>query len=836
MNYLYCCVKKEGILQEVKNRIIDISKDIKKAESDEILAILFDLYSNHEDFGAKEIESLFFKRLNSGRHCALRVKKVADENLCIYGTALVSEEVNFQCYPPVLFTRQEFEKEIYDDEVKSIEDIKVNLSARNSAMDFQGVAEFIKNNGQYNLGAVISILIDELKEGGVIRIRDKKENILWLLAGLEMAFPLEIAHNINFSIEYHFNISECLISGNSRKKGKEYLVDFYSPLKPEIKSNHRFTKLVDMAYFISPDTLYAFHNFLKSINYMELDENIENAYNLFNIVYFGIGKMSIGEVENALDFGIENSSPEFVENILVMIVPVLEKAYKDISPDTAEVFLDFLFNASMMAKNKLLISSVYEFFFNLIDYMAFNRKEFNEDEIDKIYKKIKYINRNNIRNFVEYSINMKRIKFIISLMKSDPNIFRVSFYARTIFKDLVDSGYLWHDINSDKELYELINIFIERIVASEENYKGILQSLYGNVELFSYISLMFYNKVISIEAVLKYIEAFSMAIEKTTDEFARDVRRAVGGMNNGSRFLFEEYEYEVKQGNIDGKILWRYMDDEKEKFFDYIEKYLPDMIKLYLKYTESDDIESECSRLLKYVIKEEISVDDYTAGLIVREYEKKLGVLKPSDDEISFIEMAREFKSEREIRTYPNIIEILYRINLINKGSSPAEVLNDDFSIEGIDEDNYLILIDWCLGNILKNAKTVEDLSHIVNCFCIGGMEKQFLDIYILSLEETDIEFKSILNMLFSYFYYIAPRLLFEGSGEFIKGLDDRIISRLKIESVLTIKKMDLNLKEEFKKRSLSIPLQWENIYNFSIKDRDESIVKRIVKFIKGTR
>lgn len=836
---LVCLTKKDGILRDLKTKTIYTAEGIRNEEVLELSELFNQLYRSQDENGSNfNINKYGYLMLKSGRYCMYRVKSIEDDERVFVSYAVIVPKKELTFYSMEMYGCEFFNQKISKDEIE-LEGYCPGEIKIGHTISFEAVVDFIKKKNGYSVRNIINTIMESSKENAYILIRDVGYNIPFTVAAIVMSFPNELGNVIEFTIDFEGRYGAAYLhyhqDENNLENKQEYAFDFIKGVKPVINRDFRFTKLVDMAYYISPDTLRGFHNFLRRFNYKKIDEGIESCYNLFNITNFGIGKMEHGEVKAALDFCINNSSPELFEEIFSNIIGKLEKSYKDIGVYTAEEFLDFLFNGIESVTNKGLISGVYDFFFNMVDYIAFNLGGFDAETLTRFYGRIRGINKDKMGDFLEFSINPKRMKFLNTMMQSDPDIYRIIFYFKNMLKNIIAAERSWNDICSIKVIDEFIQICVNRLSDAENGYYEVLEAVLESEEYFARVSTAFYNQLVSIESVSKYMEVLSKLLESMPNEWTNEAFEETARLRNGERFIFEEYEYAIK--NMDNKedIFWRYLNSENNKFYGYAKRYLPDMIMLYLKFIPSEKSDLECYKLIEYIMNDDILLDDYTTSFIVRGFEAYIPLYKPDEYKSEIIKRVGNFKREKGIRTFPDVTKILelgiwVEENRELKRMNINEIITEEFTLEDIDEGRYEYYIRWCLPNIIGFASRPEDYGVIINAFCIGGMEGKFLFECLNIIENMNGELNLICNFLFAYFYYLSPKFIFEGSAEIIENADSRIAEFLLKQSPGFLKKLDSSLKHEFKARGLSIPLQWDGIYSRASKTGGETFFQKVKK------
>lgn len=829
---MVCLTKRDGILREVKTKALYAAKEIEKSEADELYDLFNDLYFSIDINNDSKIDIYEYFKLKSQRYCMYRIKYI-DKGFVSF--ALIFQG-NDKYYSIDLYNCNFFKQDISDEtDFESYNPIDIAFEDGSS---YSKTREFLKKKG-YDIRSLIDCVLDGFTNNFDVVIRDRGENISALMASIQFAFPNNISNIIEFSVDYEGLYGTLRLTNNYLEKvEKQYNFDFIKGTKPIPIKSFKYSKLVEMAYYISFDTLKLFHQFIEGFNYTRLDDGIENLYNLFNIVNFGIGNMDYKEASSALDFCIRNAKNELLEDVLNKITELLDKSYKDISISQAELLIGFLFRGAERINNKNLRPGIYSVFFNIIDYMIFY-SEFDYNKILRFYKSVKRIN--NMNKYLEYSIRHRRMRYLINKIQSGPELHIVTFCFKLLLNDIMDAGYTWNDIYKIKGIEDFIYSCVKRIAAEGIGYDDILEAAQKNPEFFSRISNAFYNELVAVEAVLKYIEIFSKQLESMDKEHIIEVIEETVRLKNGERFIFEEYEYAIEKIKNKEDIFYRYIDSENKGFYGYIKRFIPKMVSLYLKNLPKEKVNLECYKLTEYILNDDIFLDDYTITFIIKGYEAYTPMYKLDPYNTSIIKRLIEFKNERKIRTLPDASKALY-ISILSeekrgtKGINIRDIIGEGFTLEGIDDTRYKDYLGWCLPNIMNFTSSPEDYGLLINAMCVSGMEEEFLFECLKLIENEKTEFNMLKDILFAYFYYLSPRFIFDGSAKIIEEADSRIIKILMDSHSSALKKLDMSLKQEFKKRGLSIPIQWDSIYKKAIGNRGEGMLKRIKNvFIRRT-
>lgn len=147
-------------------------------------------------------------------------------------------------------------------------------------------------------------------------ICDEPENILLWIAAIEYALPLPTALDINFTTyEYDPELSASQICGvvprgthyTAQSRTQHFVFDFYDGYYEELELDGPFFDFLDI---VSYDSLRDFHRFLtEGYRYRKADEELYDAYRLYDLLSIGLDGVETGDLRRALTFAQRYALP-----------------------------------------------------------------------------------------------------------------------------------------------------------------------------------------------------------------------------------------------------------------------------------------------------------------------------------------------------------------------------------------------------------------------------------------------------------------------------------------------------------------------------------------------
>jgi len=268
---------------------------------------------------------------------------------------IVCGEDDLTNYPCELYGSETFRDNMDFDEVNSSEqpaylsepEIKTGYT-----VNFEAVSEFLSadDNMETYIKMFASMLAFKSASKRTI-ICDRPENIIMWIAALQYALPRELALNVNFTTyEYNPERSSSQICGvisentaySAANADMHFTFDFYSDIVPDIETEGEFFEFMDTCMSISPESLYAFHEFItNNTTYRNPDEQLRDIYALYSI--------------------LEGNFEDVTQSMFMSVIEVLEKYSKE---ETA-----FEFTGKLIEDSNYILSVSDEFAMEILRFL-----------------------------------------------------------------------------------------------------------------------------------------------------------------------------------------------------------------------------------------------------------------------------------------------------------------------------------------------------------------------------------------------------------------------------------------------------------------------------------
>jgi len=180
-------------------------------------------------------------------------------------------------------------------------------------LDQNIVREFVQNNhrGEVIEKIVAATLAFETSHRPLI-FCDSWKSIPYWIGGLQMAFPVNMAHGITFNT-YTADPETCntLVCATSRtgsrfdfseyqRNFQYYIFDFLDDSSSVVEEKSKYGLMASKGYSVSAGSLPAFHDFIEKFEFREINREIEAAYDLFEITNAGVKALSSDDIVSAI--------------------------------------------------------------------------------------------------------------------------------------------------------------------------------------------------------------------------------------------------------------------------------------------------------------------------------------------------------------------------------------------------------------------------------------------------------------------------------------------------------------------------------------------------------
>ncbi len=715
-------------------------------------------------------------------------------------------------------------------------------------INFEKASIFLKGKGDHSLRNMLDILLDAYEDAVFVKVYDRLENIVLWITAIQMAFPVEIAHSIFFSIETNSpDLAECKITTTENglenleeKESKEiYSFNFIIGRISKAINEFRLTRLIEMGYIISAETINAFHRFLSKFNYKKVDNQLEKCYKLFNMINFGLGNTEEEDVRGAIEFALLYGPQAALEELFEGIQNILIKIEYELDLEKVKILSEFMYKVAVKSKERIYLDKANDFFFRFIDEIVMESNNIDEEDLFNFYESIKKIALKHVDRIIKSSISTVRLKKIGEYLGENIHPIQSEIYLRFIIGDLIVIKASWNRAMHIEGFGEFINACIEGLLDEKVNYEQIFNTIDRDVDYFAHISLLLYNRLLQAGHTVDFVRSFSQCISEKSKEWADEAHSAIHESDVNTRLLLEEFIINIKEKSNKSDYFWSSFRYGQKDIPGYLKNYTSEAVKIYVSLLDEKDVPIESAKLIRFVVGRDIILDKETLRDIIKDYENTLELVKPNEEELILNQNIDRIKKDKYINTLPDICGLItFAMWVSNPGGGPSLKLKDIFEdcpdFKRIDHRYFQYLV-WCLPHIIEYAEVSDDHRQIIDQFCRADVEEEFFNLYINIIKKRCNQNKSsgyskVLNFLFCYYFYTLPKYVYIGEEHLIENMNQRISELLEGDYIRNINDLDKDLTYEFKKRELSVPVMWKDIYIKSKENRRNPLLKQVMK------
>lgn len=750
---------------------------------------------------AEEIDKLFptafsYFRLENGKYCICSAKYTGKDYSGRYGNyfchVLVSEEP-YNFYPIELYGSTIF-RDCLTDEEKNTSEIEclpdIEEVTLGNIIDFKSISDFLKHNGvdkRKKFTQIMECAVGYSEHKKRIIFSDYKDAVPFWIASVQLSLPKKLALQFSFTtycynpddVNYVFSaVDERGSKFNFKDNQNMYkysVFDFTKQCSEEIICKSSFIKRAEVGYTVSKEVFLPFLSFLDEFEYNQLNIDIDNCITLYNIVKKGLEKCSIEDVKRALSFAAKYKSKDAYIKLFSQINLKLDKISTQVDVELLEMITKFLIRVSRDIGDTKYVLKAYEFFFKALDYIGAYNEYIPLKYILELHKKITYIERHNIKEFVETSLSEARIKEIQKHIKE--NIVRSSeYYLITIISSIIafnnetnneDKKILFSTKSKeDKNITLLLNDCLKILITSKEDTLYVLQYFKDNYEFIAKMIMRIYY--------VNYYSYKNSDIEDLMAEFIvdtgnkdstwkRKIYSQINGLSNSGDFLFSVYAFELKE-NIDNSDFFIDYCDEIFYFFrEYANEKFSDALKLYMDYYVAENMPlQKYKEIINYIDRNLIMniVDKQVLEKLITDLEEKINI-DNSDKEQEIIERVLKLKREYNLKTPCSITELLYIGKRVQNPELPFEeelLEKIEFnSSNNMSKEKYEEYIKWFLSNICVQLRGAEDHLKVKKILFSREYSDVFYNVYIDIIHDIVFtrKYRSALGSYYSESYKI---------------------------------------------------------------------------------
>lgn len=731
----------------------------------------------------EEIEELFpialsSFRLKNGKYCICQSKYIGKDYSGRYGNyfshVLISDET-WPFYPIELYGSITFrdcltleeENAVEINPLPNLEEIHLG-----NEIDFYTISKFLKGTGVENRRKSFKVFMDNVvryqKEGKPIVFWDSKENNPYWIGAIQMSLPKNLAQTFSFTTYcYNPENTNYIISGldkdgsvfnlkGNQKLYKYTFINFNESNQQIVNTN--FSKLVEVGYTVSKEVLLSFLYFIEQFQYNLLDEDIEDCICLYNIVNKGIEKLNIENVKKAIIFANTYKSQDAFTKLFEQISPNLEKISTQVDMELTEIVAKFLFNMGRETGKYEHIQKAYGFLFDAIHCLIIDEEDIDEEEVFKLYKKIRENEKESSHEFIKMCLDKQRIGRLNTYLEG-AKVRHAKFYLKSIIDDIIMFNREC-DINDKIQLFsmndeedvkrtELLKKCMEILLHAPKDIEEVVHYFKGEYEYVSNIIIM--------EYILNLHKCKNSLVEETLAKFVfiegdrnvywkKKIYSNIYPQPYGMDFMFYMFKYELSKNMDYEKFFIEYCEEIFDEFIEYRNKRFWQAVETYMNFFKDIPLE-EYKKILNYICKNlsYIEVNKKLLQKIILNFEGKINV-DNADSLCNGIEEVEKLKNKYKINTHCSITELVciykkLKDDSYNNKMKALRGFKADFS--HMSSDEYEEYLSWILSNFSIYIRDYIDHSKIERAFLCEQYEEIYYRIY------TDI----IINILYEKKY-----------------------------------------------------------------------------------
>lgn len=790
-----------------------------------------------------------FFALKSGRYCIFsgRLRDLGECKMYILH-GLLLEDGYWPFYPvqimgsPVFNIDMELAGEVIA--LPVLDDVPAG-----SLVTYSKTADFIKPRMDLGYDEMVGTAVKYKALGHPVVIRDDYRNLALWIASVQMAFPLDIAHKISFSIwDNYVRDTDTVLQGldsnlfSIQISNEEYLVyDYDRGIITRMGNQFDFLKIVKTGYLVSRATVEQFHKFLGYFKYSELDEGIEGCYHLFVLINLGGMNLDSSGIESAFRFALASSDDDMKEDVFHMLEPSIEKVMRTMDERAVAAASEFLFSISAGSGKPVLIDKACYFFFNFIDHLAFDYKNPDYEGIYNIYCTAREINNGKTSAFLKYSITLERTGYITANLSKNCSPKRAALYLKIVLSSAAGMDYYWEQMIHTQNMGVFMDLCIKTLAGSINEMDEILEAAGINNEYFARMVVLFYNRITEAYISRAFLQKFAEEMDKKDEEQRLEIRKQIFNRECG-KLLYEEFVMRLFKASDMAAFFEEYSRRVFDKIIDYGKQYFSSAAKLYIQKLPHEFMYDESIKLLKEYLDNNIMMDNDGLLWAIKGFEDSLSLTEPDDDMKGFISELRKIKKSKLIITSPDIVGMIDSALWLKK-SRPSltvdDILREPFDVDKLDDKRYVNFIYWCMPEVIKYCQSPEDHKKVIRLFGRDNMELQLYTLYLSSIDnmvsaDREKGFELLLQFCVYYFFYMEPKHRILDEGKMLLDVKKQLIALFTKQSMEFIEKFDQRIRQEFDNRGLSIPIMWKEIYQISAAGKGKQpFMKRVASILR---
>ena len=718
----------------------------------------------------EEIETLFpvalrFFRLKSGRFGICQSTYSGQDYSGRYGNyfchALVLDSGCFPVYPIRLYKSPVFRDHLTEAEIQAgstprplpvldLAEVAASLPIR-----FDDVLEFIKNRGIEPVKEMITAAISYHETHRSLVLSDSQTNIFYWIAAIQMAFPIELAHNLTFATYIHdptcvnIKISGVPKTGSRfafseiQRNFEHYIFDFENPGVPVCDKEYEITKNIDLGYTISQESLKEFHQFINLFDFNFINKELDGIGYLFRISKVGLEDLSSEKVFAAVEFANRYAPKEILGQLADNLLQNLESLSSQVDFKSAEIMSKFLFNISRQSAEKRHLETAYRFFFQSLDHLVIHPPQPDLEATENFYGSIRDENKAYLEEFTGRVLSKHRLEQILQYIANNRDALRAEIYFNLAAGAVISAGLSWDYMMKNHPLFKsFIQYSFVSLVCVEKNLRGALQSAAKDKDFFvEFISFCLSHLIATEENRQILLNNYIKIMENKTTDSAVSIRLALI-RHEHSQFIYEEFFKLLQNASNKPEFFWSYFNLIFKKDAAFLKERFSTAVGDLLEHLWDKDQFKECGKIIDY---EEYITSREVLQQVVQGFEKGLELSSPDEAGRRKILEVLAIKKKQKIVTSPDVSRlILLGIEAEKAVLNPGQLRISDlikagsntFSLQDLDLARVKKYVSWSLINLLRLVSSYKDHAALVGWLGNSKLDKSFILEYISGIKK----------------------------------------------------------------------------------------------------
>lgn len=770
--------------------------------------------------GPEEIETLFpvalrFFRLKSGRYGICQSKYIGRDYSGRYGNyfchALIPENGHFPVYPIQFYHSPLFRDHLSQEETQvnvtppplPILDLEAAEGTSCPEIHLDQVLEFINNTRIEQVKELVSAAITYDETHRSLILSDSSANIPYWIAALQMAFPLELAHNLTFATYIHDPAGmNTMISGVPREGSRfafsetqrnfeNYIFDFEHPGTPVMDKEYDFSKNIDLGYTISKESLVEFHQFINLFDFNRINKELDSISHLFQVSRVGLDDLTTGQILAAVEFANQYASPGVLSQLADSFLQILDGLTSNVDFKSAEIITKFLFKIARQSPEKRHLETAYTFFFQALDHLIIHNPQPHLESTENLYSNIRDENIPYGEEFAKRTLSGERLKQITRSISHNGDSLRSGIYFNLIVGTIISFQYTWEFMMENHPVFQsFIQNSFAALMLTEDNLRGALKTAGKDNDFFvEFIAFCLTHLIKAEEKRAIFLNNYINVMENKTTDSAVSIRLNLIRYGH-SQFIYEEYFNLLHDAPDKPKFFWTYFNSIFRKANGFREEYFDTAVNQYLDLLWDKDLFKECEKLIDH---ETLITSPTVIERVILEFERGLAHILNDEAKLNKVFLVLEIKKKRKITTAPDITRLIYLGIQCEKAAvglaavKIPEIIksnSDAYSLKQLDSKSVTEYFRWCFPNLVRLVKSPKDHDIVFQWFGNSKLDKIFVLEYIEEIKgiikkdhKSGIE--NLLNFLKFYLSQFLDNEAFLIIREKSRGSLVKILSKL---------------------------------------------------------